>query len=111
MACSAFRARGSVTRSAGSTASNRSCRAPRNTDRTLLNRVFMVPAASPRSAMPFTHASTWDRLTFRSSTSAKVHDRIARLIAFDVPAARSCRCDHSAKKDAGKWTRKSCPPP
>ena len=95
MAASRLRSRGSRTWTVGSTAIMPSRTAARNTERTLTNRVLIVPGASGRgrlavaTVIDFTHASTWLGRIRRRSTSVKVVDRAASDIAFRVPSVQS----------------------
>lgn len=71
----------------------RSRTAARNTERTLLKRVLMVPGASFDMVIDFTHSSTWARWICRSGEPPKGTDLAARSIALTVVASHTCRFD------------------
>lgn len=84
MAASRRRWRGMATPSDGSWGINRSRTAARNTERTSLNRVLIVPAARSATTVALTHCSTFDRLMRPSGRLANGTDLAARFIALTV---------------------------
>ncbi|MGO9157370.1 hypothetical protein [Mycobacterium sp.] len=94
IATSGRRRRGSVIASVGSEPITLSRRAPRNTDRTLLNRVVIVPGASPATVIVLTHASMCERRMARISRSANGTEPAASPIALTVVGAHTWRAAH-----------------
>jgi len=73
-----------ATPSDGSWGISRSRTAARNTERTLLNRVLIVPAARLATTIDLTHCSTFDRLMRPNGRLANGTDPAARFIALTV---------------------------
>jgi len=91
---SARRVLGRSTPIAGSDGIMRSRTAARSTARTLLNRVLIVPGASPRSIIDLTHDSTCEARKDDIRTRPNVTDSAARFIASVVPGAQALRAAH-----------------